>query len=119
MTADSLPARRAYRRLRAPAFRLAQDRLSRAETGSVIGACETVGIGRKIARRPYRIAPPMASATIGTIRAKTRGLRLGRGSLRRVLRKIAGNDSGNLGGASAQVDPSAVAGALANRPKGW
>jgi hypothetical protein len=64
MTPDSPPARRAYRRLRVPAFypvptrtrcdgwtveRQADFLGMLAETGSVIGACETVGISRKSA----------------------------------------------------------------------
>ena len=64
MTPDSPPARRAYRRLRVPAFYPVPTRTRRdgwtlerqadflgmlAETGSVIGACEAVGISRKSA----------------------------------------------------------------------
>ena len=64
MTPDSPPARRAYRRLRVPAFYPVPVRTRRdgwtierqadflgmlAETGSVIGACEAVGISRKSA----------------------------------------------------------------------
>ena len=66
MTPDSPPARRAYRRLRVPAFYPVPTRTRRdgwtverqadflgllAETGSVIGACEAVGISRKSAYR--------------------------------------------------------------------
>ena len=62
MTPDSPPARRAYRRLRVPAFYPVPIRTRRdgwtierqadflgllAETGSVIGACEAVGMSRK------------------------------------------------------------------------
>jgi hypothetical protein len=62
MTPDSPPARRAYRRLRVPAFYPVPVRTRRdgwtverqadflgllAETGSVIGACEAVGMSRK------------------------------------------------------------------------
>jgi hypothetical protein len=64
MTPDSPPARRAYRRLRVPTFYPVPTRTRRdgwtverqadflgmlAETGSVIGACEAVGISRKSA----------------------------------------------------------------------
>ncbi|HEY7807656.1 MAG TPA: hypothetical protein VIC34_10700 [Croceibacterium sp.] len=64
MTPDSPPARRPYRRLRVPAFYPVPTRTRRdgwtierqadflgmlAETGSVIGACEAVGISRKSA----------------------------------------------------------------------
>ena len=64
MTPDSPPARRAYRALRVPAFSPVPTRTRRdgwtvwrqadflgmlAETGSVIGACEAVGISRKSA----------------------------------------------------------------------
>jgi hypothetical protein len=64
MTPDSPPARRAYRRLRVPAFYPVPTRTRRdgwtierqadfldmlAETGSVIGACEAVGLSRKSA----------------------------------------------------------------------
>jgi hypothetical protein len=64
MTPASPPARRAYRRLRVPAFYPVPTRTRRdgwtiarqadflgmlAETGSVIGACEAVGISRKSA----------------------------------------------------------------------
>jgi hypothetical protein len=64
MTPDSPRARRAYRRLRVPAFYPVPTRTRRdgwtverqadflgmlAETGSVIGACEAVGISRKSA----------------------------------------------------------------------
>ena len=66
MTPDSPPARRAYRRLRVPAFYPVPTRTRRdgwtverqadflgmlAETGSVIGACEAVGMSRKSAYR--------------------------------------------------------------------
>ena len=66
MTPDSPPARRAYRRLRVPAFYPVPVRTRRdgwtverqadflgmlAETGSVIGACEAVGMSRKSAYR--------------------------------------------------------------------
>jgi hypothetical protein len=66
MTPDSPPARRAYRRLRVSAFYPVPTRTRRdgwtverqadflgllAETGSVIGACEAVGISRKSAYR--------------------------------------------------------------------
>ena len=66
MTPDPPPARRAYRRLRVPAFYPVPTRTRRdgwtverqadflgmlAETGSVIGACEAVGISRKSAYR--------------------------------------------------------------------
>jgi hypothetical protein len=66
MTPHSPPARRAYRRLRVPAFYPVPTRTRRdgwtierqadflgmlAETGSVIGACEAVGISRKSAYR--------------------------------------------------------------------
>ena len=66
MTPDSPPARRAYRRLRVPAFYPVPTRTCRdgwtverqadflgllAETGSVIGACEAVGMSRKSAYR--------------------------------------------------------------------
>ena len=66
MTPDSPPARRAYRRLRVTAFYPVPTRTRRdgwtverqadflgmlAETGSVIGACEAVGISRKSAYR--------------------------------------------------------------------
>ncbi|MGZ3171754.1 MAG: hypothetical protein ACXWI5_10220 [Croceibacterium sp.] len=62
MTPDSPPVRRAYRRLSVPAFYPVPTRTRRdgwtverqadflgllAETGSVIGACEAVGISRK------------------------------------------------------------------------
>jgi hypothetical protein len=66
MTPDSPPPRRAYRRLRVPAFYPVPTRTRRdgwtvarqadflgmlAETGSVIGACEAVGMSRKSAYR--------------------------------------------------------------------
>jgi hypothetical protein len=66
MTPDSPPAPRPYRRLRVPAFYPVPTRTRRdgwtverqadflgmlAETGSVIGACETVGMSRKSAYR--------------------------------------------------------------------
>jgi hypothetical protein len=66
MTPDSPPAPRPYRRLRVPAFYPVPTRTRRdgwtierqadflgmlAETGSVIGACEAVGISRKSAYR--------------------------------------------------------------------
>ena len=66
MTPASPPARRAYRRLRVPAFYPVPTRTRRdgwtierqadflgllAETGSVIGACEAVGMSRKSAYR--------------------------------------------------------------------
>jgi hypothetical protein len=66
MTPDSPPARRAYRRLSVPAFYPVPTRTRRdgwtvarqadflgllAETGSVIGACEAVGMSRKSAYR--------------------------------------------------------------------
>jgi len=66
MTPDSPPARRAYRRLHVPAFYPVPTRTRRdgwtierqadflgllAETGSVIGACEAVGMSRKSAYR--------------------------------------------------------------------
>jgi hypothetical protein len=66
MTPHSPPARRAYRRLRVPAFYPVPTRTRRdgwtierqadflgmlAETGSVIGACEAVGMSRKSAYR--------------------------------------------------------------------
>lgn len=66
MTPDSPPARRACRRLRVPAFYPVPTRTRRdgwtverqadflgmlAETGSVIGACEAVGMSRKSAYR--------------------------------------------------------------------
>ena len=62
MTTESKPIRRAYRRLRVPAFYPVPTRTRRdgwtierqadflgklAETGSVIGACEAVGMSRK------------------------------------------------------------------------
>jgi hypothetical protein len=66
MTPDSPPPRRAYRRLSVPAFYPVPTRTRRdgwtaerqadflgmlAETGSVIGACEAVGMSRKSAYR--------------------------------------------------------------------
>jgi hypothetical protein len=66
MTPNTPPARRAYRRLRVPAFSPVPTRTRRdgwtverqagflgmpAETGSVIGACEAVGMSRKSAYR--------------------------------------------------------------------
>src|SRR5690606_17193006 len=66
MTPDSPPARRAYRRLRVPTFYPVPVRTRRdgwtierqadflgmlAECGSVIGACEAVGMSRKSAYR--------------------------------------------------------------------
>jgi hypothetical protein len=66
MTPDSPPARRPHRRLRVPAFYPVPTRTRRdgwtverqadflgllAETGSVIGACEAVGMSRKSAYR--------------------------------------------------------------------
>lgn len=66
MTPDSPPSRRAYRRLRVPPFYPVPTRTRRdgwtiqrqadfigmlAETGSVIGACEAVGMSRKSAYR--------------------------------------------------------------------
>ena len=79
MTPDSPPARRAYRRLRVPAFYPVPVRTRRdgwtierqadflgmlAETGSVIGACEAVGISRKSAYqlRAWARAGPAATA---------------------------------------------------------
>jgi hypothetical protein len=77
MTPDSPLARRAYRSLRVPAFYPVRTRRDGwtverragflgllAETGSVIGACEAVGIGRKSAYR-LRVRPgavPAATA---------------------------------------------------------
>jgi len=87
MTPASPPARRAYRRLRVPAFYPFPTRTRRdgwtvwrqadffgmlAETGSVIGACAAVGISRKSAYQLRARPGVMASATIGTIRAGRR-----------------------------------------------
>ena len=104
MTPDSPPAPRPYRRLRVPAFYPVPTRTRRdgwtverqadflgmlAETqtrpllhvvialGSLLarsGAGEADGMSRKSACRLHRIGGSMASATIGTIRAKTQRL---------------------------------------------
>ena len=89
MTPDSPPARRAYRRLRVPAFYPVPVRTRRdgwtierqadflgllAETGSVIGACEAVGMSRKSVYR-LRALPGAGSFAAAWDAALGAGLR--------------------------------------------